>query len=170
MTAMENSKIARAVRSQYLAALKMLRQAIVKCPPSLWNSPRDKDRLWFKAYHTIVWTHRYLQDKPREFRAWKGYSHPNDCRGHGTPKGVAVVSRDDLLEYLDFLESHLSERLRSTAFSAPTGFVGFPMDKLEMHMLQLRHIQQHVGEIYERLGSRAGLQLTWSQQAHKETP
>ena len=45
------------IQSQYLAALAMLKQAIVKCPPALWNDPGDRDAAWFKAYHALYYAH-----------------------------------------------------------------------------------------------------------------
>jgi hypothetical protein len=36
------------IQSQYLAALEMLKQVIVKCPVALWNAPGDKDKSWNK--------------------------------------------------------------------------------------------------------------------------
>jgi hypothetical protein len=33
--------------------------------------------------------------------------------------------------------------------------------KLELHLYNIRHIQHHVGELYERLGARNGTILDW---------
>ena len=64
------------IRSQYLASLAMLKQAIIKCPQSLWNDPRDKDKFWFKAYHAIYYAHLYLQVSRAEFVRWEKHSKP----------------------------------------------------------------------------------------------
>ena len=37
---MDTQKI---IQSQYLAALAMFEQVIVKCPAALWNAPGDND-------------------------------------------------------------------------------------------------------------------------------
>ncbi len=53
---------AQIINSHYQAALEMLKQMIAKCPDSLWNSPADKTRFCHMAYHTLFYTHLYLQD------------------------------------------------------------------------------------------------------------
>ena len=34
------------IKSQYYASLEMLRQAILKCPDSLWHSPEYQNQFW----------------------------------------------------------------------------------------------------------------------------
>ena len=43
---MDTQKI---IRSQYLAALAMFDQVIVKCPAALLNAPGNKNKLWKHA-------------------------------------------------------------------------------------------------------------------------
>ncbi len=62
-----------AIRSQYLAALEMLKQVIVQCPEALWDAPDDKNRFWRIAYHALFYTHLYLQTSESEFTAWSGH-------------------------------------------------------------------------------------------------
>ncbi|MFZ6028342.1 MAG: hypothetical protein ACOYYS_11560 [Chloroflexota bacterium] len=35
-----------AFRAQYHATLTMLKQAVEKCPPELWNDPQDRNKFW----------------------------------------------------------------------------------------------------------------------------
>ena len=55
-----------AIRSQYLAALEMLKLSIVNCPQPMWDDPADRNRFWYVAYHALFFTHVYLQDKDEE--------------------------------------------------------------------------------------------------------
>jgi hypothetical protein len=130
------------VQSQYLAALKMLNEAVRKCPPALWDASRDKDRFWFRAQHALYWSHRYLRWADRNFAGWKG---------HRTPHASRPMSKSALLDYLAFIEQYVASH-------------GLRTDKLEPALASMRHIQQHTGELYERLGSRAGIQLHWTEQ------
>jgi len=41
------------IQSQYLAALAMFEQVIVKCPAALWNAPGDKDKFGNTRKHRI---------------------------------------------------------------------------------------------------------------------
>jgi hypothetical protein len=159
-----------AVQSQYLAALRMLKDAIVKCPPALWNAPRGRDKTWFKAYHAVYWTHKYLQATAQDFVAWKARGRPNDWKGHGKPNGGVPLSKQELLEYLAFVEQQVAERVPATDFGGPSGFYGSRLDKLEWAIVNIRHIQQHTGELYERLGSRRDIQLRWAEHVHRKKP
>ena len=51
-----------ALKSQYHAALAMLREAIEKCPDELWASDEYTNRFWRIAYHTLYFTHLGISD------------------------------------------------------------------------------------------------------------
>jgi hypothetical protein len=44
---------------------------------------------------------------------------------------------------------------------AESGFNWLPFDKLELQIYNIRHIQQHTGELYERLGTSGSIELSW---------
>jgi hypothetical protein len=51
-----------ALKSQYHAALGTLREAIEKCPDSMWDDAADRyPAFWRVAYHTLFYAHFYLQ-------------------------------------------------------------------------------------------------------------
>ena len=145
------------IQSQYLAALAMLKQAIAKCPPALWDAPADKDKSWFIAYHALYDTHLYLQPARKDFVRW---------RKHGKPISTAALSKEEVLEYLAFVEQEVARRVPATDLAAESGFHGFHMYKLELQLVTIRHIQQHAGELYERLGSRRNVKLAWAEHRH----
>ena len=61
------------LKSQYRAALQMLRAAVALCPEPLWDDAQDKNRFWHVAYHVLFYTHLYLQDDEAGFRPWAGH-------------------------------------------------------------------------------------------------
>ena len=147
----------RVIQSQYLSALAMLKQAIVKCPLALWDAPRDKDRSWFKAYHALYYAHLYLQATRKDFVRW---------RGRGKPISSPPLSKEEVLEYLAFVEQEVIRRVPLTDLEADSGFQGIRVDKLELQFVNIRHIQQHAGELYERLGARGNINLPWAERRH----
>ena len=156
---MEDMDVQYAVRSQYLAALKMLREAVAKCPADMWDSPQDQDRVWFKAQHALYWTQRYLRSTDKRFA-------PGER--HGRPKPGVPLPKASVLEYLRSIEQQVADN-----FAARSARVGqgptFPgLDKLELHLINIRHLQQHAGELYERLGSRANITLHWTEEVHRK--
>src|SRR5262245_64658755 len=59
------------LKSQYHASLAMLRQTIEKCPDDLWYSKDQINAFWQTAYHTLFFTHLYLQPNDAAFKPWK---------------------------------------------------------------------------------------------------
>jgi hypothetical protein len=151
--------IQQVIQSQYLSALAMLKQAIVKCPQEMWSAPQDKDEIWFIAYHALYYAHLYLQPTRQDFVRWKE---------HGKPVSSAPLSKDEALEYLAFVEQEVARRVPVTDFEADSGFHGINVDKLELQFVNIRHIQQHTGELYERLGARRNIKLGWAERRHRE--
>jgi hypothetical protein len=145
------------IQSQYLSALAMLKQAIVKCPQPIWDTPQDKDRSWFKAYHALYYAHLYLQATRKDFVRW---------RGHGKPVSSPPLSKEEVLDYLAFVEQEVIRRVPATDLEAESGFHGIRADKLELQLVNIRHIQQHTGELYERLGTRGNVKLDWAERRH----
>ncbi len=159
--------IAASISSQYLASLEMLKQTISRCPETIWNSPGDKTGFWRIAYHALFFTHLYLQDTLQAFRPWplhrKGYEDlgaplepPDAASKAGEPYDKATV-----LDYLAFCQQQVAERVPCLNFEAESGFHWLPFNKLALQIYNIRHLQQHTGELMERLGTRTGIELDW---------
>jgi hypothetical protein len=148
------------VVSQYRAALEMLKQAVVVCPETIWNSPDDKARFWQVAYHSLFYTHLYLQDSPQSFTPWARHRHGYH-RFDVDLAGGEPYDRAAILEYLDFCVGQVIARVPGTDLDAPSGFEWLPFSKMELQIYSIRHLQQHVGELMERLGARTGAELDW---------
>jgi hypothetical protein len=139
------------LQSQYLAALAMLKQAVVKCPPEAWDSPRDKDRFWFVAYHTLFYAHRYLKAQDKGYVRWeeRRYEKP------GSP-----FTKAEILERLAAVEDDVAIQIPLMNLDAKSSGLA---NKFELQIYNIRHIQQHAGELYERL-SAYNVKLEWASQ------
>ena len=140
------------VQSQYYAALEMLKQVIVKCPAALWNAPGDTDPCWRKAYHTLFYAHLYLQQKHQDFQTWEKHHDPET----GIP-----FTQAEVLEYMAFVQQQIDVLVPVLNLESESGFEWLPFTKLELQLYNIRHIQQHAGELYEHLGSREKIELDW---------
>jgi hypothetical protein len=148
------------IQSQYLAALAILRQVIVLCPEADWNAPGYQDELWKKSYHALFYTHLYLQNSEKDFIPWEK---------HHDPEGGMPFTKSEVLEYLSLVENQVLGRVPLMDLEAESGFYWLPFSKMELHFYNIRHIQQHTGELYERLGSQEKIKLDWvSTQSLKE--
>jgi hypothetical protein len=144
------------VRSQYLATLEMLKAAIEKCPETLWDDPADKNKFWHVAYHALFYTHLYLQPTEQDFKPWVKHRQAHDLSEPAEP-----YSKDEVLEYLAFCQQQVIDQVPQLNLDAESGFDWLPMNKAELQIYTIRHIQQHAGELMERLGSRAGIDIDW---------
>jgi hypothetical protein len=139
-------------QSQYLASLAMLKQVVVKCPEALWDVPDTQDTFWRKSYHALLYAHLYLQRAEKDFVPWVK---------HHDPDGEVAFTKEDVLEYLSFVEKQVADCIPATNFDAESGFHWLPFNKLELQLYNIRHIQQHTGELYERLGTYENIELGW---------
>jgi hypothetical protein len=156
-----------AVKNQYYAALEMLKEAIVKCPDSNWEDVGGRKRFWHVAYHTLFYTHLYLQVNEGEFRPWIGHRENYQFLGtlpwppHDRPKIGEPYSKEDFLEYFKFVQRQVEERVAGLDMDAESGFTWLPFKKLELQFYNIRHIQHHTAELIEWLGAEEGIEVGW---------
>jgi len=143
------------IQSQYLASLEMLYQTIEKCPDKLWNKTSDKNKFWHVAYHVIFYTHLYLQPK-EEYQFMGSVPWPP----HNEPQISESCAKQEILEYLTFCQKQVVDVVPQLDLQAESGFSWLPFSKLELQFYNIRHLQQHTGEMAERLG-QAGIDIFW---------
>jgi len=146
------------IQSQYRAALAMLKRVVVKCPPEEWDNVQDKDRFWFVAYHTLRYAHLYLKAQDQGYPRWevRRYSQQD------TP-----FSKEEILERLTLVEQDVAEQIPIMDLDGKSGYNWITTNKLELQLDNIRHIQQHTGELYQRLSTR-NVKLPWVSERHKE--
>ena len=160
-------EIKQVIQSQYFATLAMLEQAVVKCPQTVWAAPDDKNKFWHIAYHALFYTHLYLQDTEKDFRPWEKGRDEYQFMGtvpwppHNLPKIGEPYTREEVLAYLAFVRKQVQECVPALNLETSSGFEWLPFGKLELQFYTIRHLQQHTAELYERLGTRAGIDLDW---------
>lgn len=147
------------IKSQYRASLEMLRQAVIKCPDSLWDDREYKNVFWHVSYHALCYTHFYLQPSEKDFAPWA--KHREGYRGLGKVPDGEPYSREEILEYLDTCREQVEEQVASLDVDAPSGFWWLPCSKLELQFYNIRHLQQHIGELCERLGAQGDIEVDW---------
>ena len=151
------------ITSQYDAALEMLRQAVENCPDSLWYSQEYNSPFWHVAYHTLFYTHLYLQSSAEDFVPWA--KHREGTKSLGSSRDESEVaepySKEEVLAYHALCCQQVAERVPSLDLAAESGFYWLPCGKLELQIYNIRHIQQHTGELYERLGAAEGIEVGW---------
>lgn len=153
---MTDTQLRSALKSQYHASLAMLRDAVARCPADEWTSPAHKNAFWQLAYHTLFFTHLYLQRDESTFERWAHHRGPDD----GTER--EPYSQAEVLDYWAFCDRLVDDAVDALDLDSPeSGFRWYRMSKLEHQFVTLRHIQHHAAQLADRLRSAADLGTRW---------
>lgn len=162
-----------ALKLQYHAALKTLRLAIERCPDAVWDDPKDGlAAFWRVAYHTLFYTHFYLQRDEHSFARWAKHRADSQCTGYDADEGrprpapCEAYTRAEILEYLQVCEAAVDPAIDTLDLAAAeSGFSWYPMPKLEHQLVNIRHIQHHAAALASRLRREAGIEIEWVSRA-----
>lgn len=152
------------IRSQYQSALEMLKGVITQCPEDLWANTKFKNQSWQIAYHALFYTHLYLQITEEDFIPWEKH-HENIHRftpAERTSQELQeAYTKGEMLEYLEYCRKEIDRKVAELDLEAESGFYWLPFNKGELQFYNIRHLQHHTGELFERLGTNAGIELNW---------
>jgi hypothetical protein len=160
-----------ALKSQYHAALGMLRGVIEQCPDDLWFSNAHRNAYWQVAYHALYFSHLYLLPDEAAFRPWEGHQsdvqHPDGIAGPADPGSSLPLlprpyTKSEVLAYWSICEAMVDPALDTLDLNSPnSGFSWYQMPKLEHQILNIRHIQHHTAQLADRLRFGADAATRW---------
>jgi hypothetical protein len=102
-----------------------------------------------------------MAQSEESFRKWE--KGRDECRSLAQgPEGVDAYSKAEILEYIDLLDAHVDAAVDALDLDAgDTGFSWYTkMTKLDHQLMNLRHLQGHVGQMSEILMAN-GIETTW---------
>ncbi|RZJ78094.1 MAG: hypothetical protein EOO20_28175 [Chryseobacterium sp.] len=154
------------IASQYRAALKMLGSVISRCPEDLWNDTSYKNRYWQIAYHTLHYTLLYLSENEDAFIPYNNHISGYHILGQEleTEQSRTYIpgfSKEDLLGYLTKISSAVERHMEKQDLTAPSGFEWLLMNRFELHLYNIRHIQHHTAQLIERLHQNGIEGIAW---------
>jgi hypothetical protein len=168
------------LRSQYHAALAMLKEAVERCPDALWDDPRHTNRTWQIAYHALFFARYYGGRDERFDDFWPGHrratQNPDGIPGPPDPKSALPLvpeaySKEDVLAAWAHCDAGVDAAVDALDLAAPrSGFPWYPIPKLEHQIVNLRHIQHHAAQISERLRTEAGIGIAWAGARRPKAP
>jgi hypothetical protein len=168
MAAIESGASVRvALKSQYLAAMSQLAAAIRQCPEGLWTGGEWRFPYWHVAYHVLFYTHLYTAADRESFTPWSGH-RPDYQYQEKTPRPPYTLpqhspyTKDELLAYAGELPDVLCRSADEARFDDPSGFEWLRMNKLELHLYNLRHLEHHTAQLVDRLRNSAGIAVEWT--------
>lgn len=151
------------IKSQYYASLEMLRQAIVSCPESLWQNPGYRNQFWQIAFHVIFYTHFYLHRTEQDFIPWEKHKREYVSFNGSWDERMdePPYSKEDILTYHKLCLEQMEAQVDAMDLEAESGFYWLPFNKLELQFYNIQHVQQHTGELSERLSATGEVELKW---------
>ena len=159
------------LKSQYHAALAMLRETIERCPDDVWFSTECVNSFWQIAYHSLFFAHLYLQPNENAFRPWEHHQadvqHPDGIAGPPDPDSKLPLiprpyTRAETLAYWDVCDQMVDNSVGALdLYSLHSGFSWYKVPKLEHQIINIRHIEHHMAQLADRLRSSAGIAIQW---------
>ena len=164
-------EIRQALTEQYHAGLAMLAECVEKCPEDFWIEGEYPRAFWRIAFHAVFFTHLYLDQDEESFQPWperkEGIHHglwqpPFEVEPYELPEGAEIYQRNEILAYLRFVDALVGPTVAQLNLDADeTGFSWYKnMSKLSHQLMNLRHLQGHVGQLSERLMAQ-GIDTDW---------
>jgi len=159
------------LKSQYHAALAMLREAIERCPDEEWLRKEHTNAFWQVAYHALFFAHLYVLPNEAAFRPWEHHQsdvqYPDGIAGPPDPNSKLRLlprpyTKAEALAYWNVCEQMIDSAVDALDLHSPeSGFSGYDMPKLEHQIVSIRHIQHHAAQLADRLRSSAGIAIEW---------
>ncbi len=159
--------ISSSFRSQYMGALSMLKKSITTCPDEVWNDSSYGNRFWHLSYHALFFAALYLSPSMEKSVLW------DKCRPlyHALSKWESApdydpdqnipYTKEELLEFHDFIIARLDVAFDEVPFDGPSGFNWISFNKFQLHIYNLRHLQHHIGQLSERVKQVTGKGVSW---------
>jgi hypothetical protein len=167
----EMQELRTTLKSQYRAALAMLRQAVELCPEESWVDDGHTNAPWQIAYHTLFFAHLYMQPEEAAFRPWEQHranaQYPDCIAGPPNPDSDLPLlpepyGKDEVLAYCDVCELMVEDAVDAIDVTASeSGFYWYPIPKLEHQLVNLRHIQHGAAQIADRVRAAADVGVDW---------
>jgi hypothetical protein len=164
-------EIREALKEQYHGGLAMLAECVEKCPEEMWTTGEHPRTFWRIAFHAAFYTHLYLGQDEAAFRPWPGrregiehglWQQPGEVEPYELPEGAEAYRSDEIVDYLRFIDALIDPTVDQLDLASDeTGFSWYRnMSKLSHQLMNLRHIQGHVGQLSELLMAK-GIDTDW---------
>lgn len=171
-------ELRQALKEQLHAALAMLADCVRRCPDDLWTAGAPPRTSWRIAFHAAYFTQLYLGQDEAAFRPWPGHRadiaarvNPTaDVEPYELSEETEPYDQRTMLDYIAFIDGLIDPIVDTLDLDTDrSGFPNYPtMAKLSHELLNLRHLQGHVGQLSERLMER-GIDSDWIGRARAQT-
>ena len=146
----------------------MLRNVVELCPEDLWFSTEYQNRFWHIVYHSLFYTHLYVQPSEGDFQAWSkhvpnsNYLGPRPWAKNEPFRRPEPYAKSDIQEYSELCLAEVEKQVPLIRLEDGSGFSWLPFDKVELQFYNIRHLQHHTGQLIERLRTANNIGISWT--------
>jgi hypothetical protein len=133
--------------SQYDAVLCMLHRCVEACPPAHYEGKIVSGTFRQITYHTLFFVDLYLSPSREEFVPCELSRRGGDEFQPGFSPGL---SQEETLAYLAICRQKAGQVMAAeteTSLAGPSGFSWYPVSRGELHLVNIRHVQHHTGQL-----------------------
>jgi hypothetical protein len=164
---MTTETVKETLKSQYHAALEMLREPIEICPEELWTAGKHPRQFWRISHHTLFFADYYLESEQYMPSLLERDPPSYDEEG---PDDPVPYTRQELLDYWqvidDFVDAKVDALDLESQESGFSWYKNFP--KFDHQVMNIRHIQEHAGQLRDRI-LQAGGDPAWVGKGRRRT-
>lgn len=150
---------------QFGASIDYLANVINACPDELWLStlwdhPAEKPefaQFWYRAYHTLFWLDLYLYGSEEGFVPPPPFELIEQYDDGPLPE--RAYTKAELLTYLADCRRKCRETIEALTVETAWRICPFPWGEcsfVELLIYNIRHIQDHAGQLNLFIGQKAG--------------
>jgi uncharacterized damage-inducible protein DinB len=132
---------------QFEASLAMLNACIQACPAEHWEGKIANGTFRWVAYHTLFFLDLYLTPSEEQFHLRDLHQRGGDER---EPVASPGLTKEDTLSYLQLCRQKVIESLSAESaksLAGPSGFSWYQCTRGELHIINIRHVQHHTGQL-----------------------
>jgi hypothetical protein len=132
---------------QFEASLAMLNQCLEACPPEHWEGQIANGTFRWVAYHTLFFADLYLSPSHEAFKLRELNERGGDER---QPVAGVGLDKEDALSYAQICRQKMRDTIAAEtpdSLAGSSGFDGYKISRGELHLVNIRHIQHHTGQL-----------------------
>ncbi len=134
--------------AQYEASICMLNDCLEKCPDEHWDGMIGKWPFWLVGYHTLCFADLYLTRRKQD---WQPRAiHPKGYAELVEEFPSRRILKGEMLEYAKFCRAKVGNAVGAEtekSLNGPSGFSWYKVTRGALHLINLRHISHHTGQL-----------------------
>lgn len=165
------------VINQYDAVLAGLNFCVDRCPDALWDASVDRQPFCQIAFHALFYGDVYLGFGEEGLREQPFHlEHPDDFRDYEELEDrepVLLYGRDFIKQYIQHCRAKAAATVAAETeeiLAGPSGFERRTFTRAEMHIYNIRHLQDHMAQLNGYLAAQTGIQIPWFSSGWREIP